>query len=231
MKATFIMSRAPATKCSAIRLGSSLPAKPASRPMARNRAAISSMYHFLTRMPKTSRTMPAPRISSTDFCGRPQARRRRRRAFAAAAAVQFAHRAQLRVLAHLFGVDHHIGHDDRRAQEPQHQAVAQARVQGQVGEALGDAHGEGVEAGGGEAGGGPEEGDGDADDRIVAERHGQRDEDQHEGDALLRHAVGAARQREHDHQRRDDQPLQFPARGEESRQPLDAGLRWPRSSA
>jgi len=57
MKATLTMSLAPVTNPRAIRLGLSPATAPSIRPMARNSAAISSMYHCFSRMPHTSSTM------------------------------------------------------------------------------------------------------------------------------------------------------------------------------
>ena len=90
-------------------------------------------------------------------------------------------RSLRRVLEDPARVTNGHGDDDGRPAGPDGESVAQPGIEGQAGDALGDADRERVEEGAGEPGRRAQKRQGNPDDGVISERQGKRDEDQDAG--------------------------------------------------
>ena len=115
------------------------------------------------------------------------------------------HGGELRLLLHPFGIEQGDGDCRHRQYNPAEQPVADAGEEGQPGEPLCDADGEGVERGAGEAYMGGHIDHHQPGERVVSHGDGQRHDDDHEGERLLAHPEDGAKGAEEEHHQDDHQ--------------------------
>src|SRR5471032_1362572 len=126
------------------------------------------------------------------------------RVFAAFFDVEQVGRTFFRVALDARRVPHQKHDADKRGDGPHDQPVAYARKDGNAGNALGDAHVEGIQKGGRKTHLRADEWYRYAGNRVVAQGQRQRHEDQDEGYCFLVHAEGGAAQRKHGEEDGDD---------------------------
>ena len=193
--------------------------------MPRKSTAIWSMYHCHFRTPTTSSTIENTNSESVTTCLMSQAAVLMSRASTASRSASmsrtgltagffFTFRAYRITYAIITAVPDHPGDE----------AVAEARVERDAGDALGDADGERIEERRREPGRRAEERDRHADDGVVAELPRERDEDDDERNDFFGHAEDRSRQREDGHQRRDQEHLEVRALRDGVRELLNTEL-------
>ena len=131
------------------------------------------------------------------------------------------HGRALGLSLHTGGIDEGDGYRDPCQDDPAEEPVADAGEEGQPGEPLCDADGEGVERGTGEADVGGHIDHHQPGKRVVPHGDGQRHDDDHEGERLLAHPEDGAEGAEEEHHQDDHQVVHpHPA---EQRMPVEPG--------
>ena len=118
--------------------------------------------------------------------------------------VELVYRAAFGFGLHSVGVPQHEGDANNGEYHPAEHPVFQSREERQVGDALCDTDGKGIEHGTGKAHMGRHIAHADAHNAVVAHLDSQRDEHHHESNSLLAHAEDSAEEAEEQHNEGDD---------------------------